>query len=329
VPALFAAKIFPIFIMWETGWDDILGDIFKDALAKVSGSAGGPFWDKLTKGVSQWWYERIENLVSVPGTMEWDEMKQNADAGATRADGGLQKLYKIAAEDKYKKLVSRLRIHLIGHSAGAIFHCHLGPALINAGLRVDGTYFMAPACRTELFEQKLMPLYKSGRIPCYTQFHLSDPVELQDLCTNLYHHSLLYLVSNAFEHHRGQPILGMEKFFLADPLLNTAPGNAAVWDVVTSPTGPKTNPANISNSTSHGGFDNDADTRQAILTRILARRQAARSASAKKTSPPAKAAARAAKSSTIAPAHRSRTGRARSIPPASAPGRSSVKSSPA
>ena len=63
----------------------------------------------------------------------------------------------------------------------------------------------------------------------------------------------------------------MEKF--AKPVIDAKPASAAVWDFIAAPTSP-TDPARRSNSTSHGGFDNDPDTRMAVLTRI-ARRQGA------------------------------------------------------
>ena len=89
VPALFARKIFPVFLMWETGWGDILKAIAKDAFDRVRGVAGAAFWDKAT----DWWNERLENLVSGLGTLEWDEMKENAEAASKNSKGGLQMLY--------------------------------------------------------------------------------------------------------------------------------------------------------------------------------------------------------------------------------------------
>ena len=267
VPALFARRIFPIFLMWESGWADILKDIAKDAFGRVSGMAGASFWGKAT----DWWDERIENLVSGLGTLEWDEMKQNAAAASTNPKGGLQMLYHELRQSEHAALRPRLRFHLIGHSAGAILHADLGTALVEAGLSVDGVYFLAPACRIDLFQSKLLPLYQNGKIKAYTQFHLTDQVERQDTCINIYRRSLLYLVSNAFEHSRGTPILGMEKFFEKRPSLTTQrPKGASVWDWIAAPT-TSDDITRRSNSTSHGGFDDDEDTRLAVIERIVRR----------------------------------------------------------
>jgi len=265
VPALFARKIFPVFIMWESGWADILKAIAKDAFERVAGVAGVTFWGKAI----DWWNERIENLVSGLGTLEWDEMKQNAEAASTNPNGGLQMLYRELLDPKHDDIRSRLRFHLVGHSAGAVLHAHLGAMLVEAGLNVDGIYFLAPACRVELFEQKLMPCYKNGKIRAYTQFHLRDAIERKDTCINIYRHSLLYLVSNAFEHKRHTPILGMEVFSkkMTD-FQNRRSKGTSLWDWIAAPTGNE-DITQRSNATSHGGFDDDDDTRTAVIERII------------------------------------------------------------
>ncbi|MBA3570453.1 MAG: hypothetical protein H0W34_00435 [Pyrinomonadaceae bacterium] len=86
-----------------------------------------------------------------------------------------------------------------------------------------------------------------------------------------------YLVSNAFEHSRGTPILGMETFFEKRPsLTRQRPGRASIWDWIAAPT-TSTDITRRSNSTSHGGFDDDEATRIAVIERIV-RRQSASSA---------------------------------------------------
>jgi hypothetical protein len=109
----------------------------------------------------------------------------------------------------------------------------------------------------------------------FTQFHLRDQVERQDTCINIYRRSLLYLVSNAFEHKRETPILGMESFFEKLPeLTKEHPKRAAVWDWIAAPTTPN-DITKRSSSTSHGSFDDDEDTRLAVIERIVRRQEAA------------------------------------------------------
>jgi hypothetical protein len=269
IPAIFSRKIFPIFIMWETGLWETVFDILADSQTKQKAVTGG-FLD----GVTDWWDERLEGLASAPGTLEWDEMKKNAAAASSKENGGLRLLYHELAQSSFANLRSRLRFHLIGHSAGAIFHANLLPVLLEANLRVDSIYFMAPACRVELFNEKILPSYLNGKVSAYTEFHLTDVAERQDNCASIYRRSLLYLVSNAFEHQHGAPLLGMEKFFdqLQQPT-KVPPKNVQMWDWIAAPTGKRVQFGNRSNSTSHGGFSGDEDTREAILERLAARRQ--------------------------------------------------------
>jgi hypothetical protein len=125
----------------------------------------------------------------------------------------------------------------------------------------------------ELFNQKILPYYRSGKVNVYNEFHLTDAAECQDNCARIYRRSLLYLVPNAFENQRGVPILGMEKFFSVLPQTTEAPPMPGqVWDWIATPT-PKNAPVqNRSACVSHGGFSSDSDTQEAILSRIAARR---------------------------------------------------------
>jgi hypothetical protein len=88
IPALYEHKIFPIFLMWETDlWSTLKGrlsDIVEDQPRRTGG-----FFDR----VKDWWNERLEKLLAVPGTAIWSEMKQNADAISSTAESGGMKLY--------------------------------------------------------------------------------------------------------------------------------------------------------------------------------------------------------------------------------------------
>ena len=276
VPLLFARRIFPIFILWETGLWETLFDILKDVNTKRAAVAGG-----LLDGVIDWWDERLEGLASVPGTRVWDEMKKNAAAASNNPQGGLRLLYKELTRSVYAKIKPRLRFHLIGHSAGAIFHAYLLPVLLGANLRVDGIYLMAPACSIELFASNILPHYQAGKVMAYTQFYLTDLAERQDNCAGVYRRSLLYLVSDAFEHQRKTPLLGMEKYLSNLQQPHTQPSQAGqIWDWIAAPTGQSASSIARSNSTSHGGFSSDSDTREAILERIATRSGAGSTASA-------------------------------------------------
>lgn len=267
IPSLYARRIVPLFIMWETGFLDTVGNILSEALFKNREAGGLP--TDLKNWATERLDERLEGVAARPGTLLWDEMKENAEAASKGADSGLVQLYQTLLNEA-KKLLPRLRIHLIAHSAGSILHAHLLPKLLAENLRVDGLYFLAPAARCELFEEKILPHYRAGKIPCYTQFHLDDRAERDDTCKGIYRKSLLYLVSNAFEGRRGAPILGMEKF-VTSKMRAKPHSRTAVWDWIASPTSLHAPPDSQSSATSHGGFGTEPATVISILDRITAR----------------------------------------------------------
>jgi hypothetical protein len=123
-------------------------------------------------------------------------------------------------------------------------------------------------------------LIKSGAIGRFSLFTLTDQAEQDDDCAGIYHKSLLYLVSNAFEERQrvpllqkdGEPILGMQKFVdgPVGRLLKELPHR---W-VLSPNSTPKGSP-DASLSRSHGGFDDDEATLRATLAIVLGKKAAA------------------------------------------------------
>lgn len=281
VPALFANRVFPVFIMWETGLLDTIQNILEDRLKAPV--AGGGFWEKLLEGARGWVDDRLEELAaSLGGGLLWGEMKDNAK-GANKTGGGMWLMLKILNDPQIvpAHIRARLRFHLIGHSAGSIYHAHLLEPLLSADARVDGVYWMAPAITIKDFRKLVLPHFDAvndaKRVRVFTQFYLTDIAERSDPSAVVYGKSILYLVSNAFEGRRETPLMGMDKFFKLEPDLNarkTTPLDlsvAEIWDWVIAPSSSGTDETNCSQSTTHGGFDNDPATMQAILARIKIR----------------------------------------------------------
>ncbi len=266
IPALYASRIFPVFFMWKTELLQTIDNILIEARGFTKAAAGG-FKDRLRDFVD----DRLEGLIAPASTPIWEEVKENALQATINPNGGMRLLVKELTALP-PALTKRMRFHLIGHSAGAIFHVHLLPELLRVKLKAQGLYLMAPACRVDLFKEKALPAYASGQVPVYTQFQLSDKVEQEDNCASLYNRSLLYLVSNACERKPKTPIVGMEKFV---HLINPAKppsGKVKVWDFISAPTATDAPLTMRCGATSHSAFDNDPDTMGAILERI--RRQA-------------------------------------------------------
>jgi hypothetical protein len=259
IPALYNAKVFPIFLMWETGLWDTLKDRTADLLAHQAKTTGGMF-----DGIKNWWNARLEKLLAVPGTAIWGEMKKNADCLSSYPESGGIKLYNACERSPYFKDMSKVRLHLIGHSAGAIVHSFIVDRLVKEGWQFESVNFMAPAVRSDSFIAEVVPAIKSGKVKAYNQFSLLDSFELKDpTCEPIlgYSRSLLYLVSQSFEHGAVTPILGMQTYFDRQ----IAPLKLPNVTLITSP-------SDASQSTTHGGFDDDPVTMAKVISLITSTR---------------------------------------------------------
>ena len=255
IPALYDNKIFPIFLMWETDLLSTLKNRLQDLLQEQPRPTGG-----LLDNFKRWWNERLEKLLAPPGSLIWGEMKQNAEAISTAADSGGAKLYKACQRSPHFADPAKVRLHLIGHSAGSILHSHVIERLGEAGWNFESVNFMAPAVRVDTFQEKVIPAIKSGKVRRYNQFHLSDEMEQKDAtCKPIlgYGRSLLYLVSQSFEKGQVTPILGMEKYY-AEQIAPQKLPNMHIWPA----------PGKESGSTTHGGFDDDAATMASVIALI-------------------------------------------------------------
>jgi hypothetical protein len=119
---------------------------------------------------------------------------------------------------------------------------------------------LAPAVTVELFKQTVLPRLKDGKVKRLNEFHLTDVVEQADpTCEPIlfYSRSLLYLVSESFENGVRTPILGMEKYFNAH-IGRLGLRNVHAWS----------SPLAASQSTTHGGFDDDRATRDSVISLI-------------------------------------------------------------
>lgn len=252
IPALYDAKVFPIFLMWETDLLSTLKDRLEDKLKGEPRMAGG-----LLDTAKKWWNERLEKLLAHPGSVIWGEMKQNGQAICSVKDSGGLKLYEACSASPWFADPSKVRLHLIGHSAGSIVHSWVVKALGAQGWNFETVNFMAPAVRVDVFNKCVAPALKSGKVRRLNQFHLTDDAEQKDpTCKAIlgYSRSLLYLVSQSFEGGMKTPILGMANYF---PLVAGLPNVHAY-----------TAPGAQSQSTTHGGFDDDTTTMNNVVALI-------------------------------------------------------------
>ena len=280
---LLSAGIYPVSFLWQTDYLHVLKDILEDALRRrrpegVLDASKDFMLDRLD--------DALEPLARVAsGLVEWTQLKQNAILATASATGAAR-----IAAGRIAALMAAdptLEVHLVGHSAGAVFFAPLvqlltargaiesGPldGTSGFGLTIRSCTLWAPACTVELFQQMYQPAIERRRLQHFSLFTLTDKAERDDNCANIYHKSLLYLVSDAFEKfpripivRDGIPILGMEKFVGQDPALVALLGDRWIQAPNTEPVGSP----NASGARHHGDFDNDAATLRATLARILA-----------------------------------------------------------
>jgi hypothetical protein len=270
------AGVFPVYFIWKTDFLTTLKNILQDAISRRKPEG---FLDSSKDFMLDRLDDALEPLARViGGKNEWDEMKQNAIA-ASQPGGGLALVADLLSG--LAKQFPALKVHLIGHSAGSILHggfiSRLGAA--PKPVPIETCTMWAPACTMDLFRSDYLPSIKSGHIKAFANFTMTDKAERDDNCGNIYHKSLLYLVSNAFEsalqkapffrERTGDPILGMAKF------IAQLPSSQRGWDWVQAPNAEPMGSPDASTSHSHGGFDDDAATLSATLARMVGKTKAA------------------------------------------------------
>jgi len=254
IPALYDARIFPIFFMWETDMWSTLKNRFEDLVRDLPKPTGG-----LVDQLKRFWNQRLERALAPAGSIIWDEMKQNAESISKSEESGGILLYRSALRSPHFA-PDKVRLHLIGHSAGAIVHSHLVKQLADRGWKFESVNFLAAAATVKTFQDTILPRVRDGSVKRFRSFQLTDAAEQQDpTCKPMfgYGRSLLYLVSESFEHGARTPILGMERHFSSDV------GALGLPNVECYPA-----PGTATASTTHGGFDNDSRTMRSVLSLI-------------------------------------------------------------
>jgi hypothetical protein len=260
--------IYPFHAMYDTG----MAEELKDALLRVFKSERAESFfkdlkDDLLGKITEKKDRVIEDIVRKPVTPIWEEMKNDAfrpfkpDSNGGTSDGLF--VIKTFAETLAG---AGLKIHLAGHSTGAVLLGHLLDALdtLNRPDLIAGCSLMAPACSVEFYREHYEPRLGGGtkgrekvRLPALDIYNLNEKLEKEDNVGKVYNKSLLYLVSRALERETDKPLLGMQiysKSLTEHKALTIHYSNGR---------------KGVTASSTHGGFDNDAPTMNNILRRIL------------------------------------------------------------
>lgn len=291
--ALLDHQVYPLSFIWNTDFWSTVSNLLADtiALRRPEGI------DDFARGSLDFLLDRLDDgleplACALEGEKLWGEMKQNGQLATQSETGGAR-----LALDLLRQLVaaeSDIELHIVGHSAGAVFHAPLVQLLTSDGeissgpmkgrtgygLSIASCTLWAPACTLRLFKEAYLPAINNGRIRRFTLFTLTDDAEQADHCANIYHKSLLYLVSNAFEERKriplfrpdGEPILGLQKFVERDEEL-TALFTSRVADWIKAPNTRPIGSKLASTAQHHGDFDDDLATVRATLARILEQTQ--------------------------------------------------------
>ena len=253
---------FPVHFVWETGLAASLWDAVKDHLP---GRSRGLLDDAFDKAV--------EVIVRhVPGARAtWSEMKVDA-AAASKPDTGGAWYFATKLGEFVRANPGAITVHTVGHSAGSIFHSHLIPQLLSAGVpSIASLDLLAPAIRVVEFEDRLMKKSVLDRIEHLAMFTMSEAFEKKDTCIGVYGKSLLYLIRASLEVEPQAEILGLQECVRRDDALTKlfgTPGSGSQGEVMWSKT-VGGGPFSSTTSTSHGGFDNNAPTMNSLARRIL------------------------------------------------------------
>ena len=271
--------IYPVHIMWESGAVESIRHIIADYLTDADERAAGPVADwmrRLRDGLIEAKDRSLELTVAGAGGALWQEMKENARLSSEhrRRQGAMQLIAKhVAAATKGMAPgeLAKWELHVVAHSAGSIYAAYAMPHLLGCGIPLKSMHLLAPAITVELFRAAMLPRIEAGACPVPDTYVLSDVGERDD-DVGPYGKSLLYLVSNAFEPSRGTPLIGMERYVRQVEDLPPPPDDAvsrllAPQLVVAGED--KRGALGPSRSDRHGGFDNDPETLNSVLRRIL------------------------------------------------------------
>ncbi len=210
-----AAGIYPIHFIWHTSFLEEVRDVL---IARGAGLPGAP----RRRDALGWVGDRLRSardglleMAARPlGRAVWSEMRADARGACIGRGTGAGPAFLLL--DRLRATGAPIAYHLVGHSAGAVFHCHLLDWFVRNAQPVRSCTFLAPAVTCARFLRAVQPAE-----PLLGAFHLAglpDADERADHCgelpgpgTPLYHKSLLYLVAYSFEDEPPARLLGLAR----------------------------------------------------------------------------------------------------------------------
>ncbi len=269
------AGIYPIHFIWHTGLVEEVGDLLfgkssKSATAPGEAPVRGWLMDKLRDAKD----EILEIAARPLGKPIWGEMKTDA-LDACRGHGGGGAGPAFALLDRLKAKGLKIEYHLVGHSAGSILQCHLFDWFVRNGVRVRTCSYLAPAVTTELFRSTIQA--NDRALGAFYLHTMTDKDECDDHCgevpgtsVDIYHKSLLYLVSHSFETEAPTKLLGLARNVAEGPDKRTEDTDSKVrqWLKANATVDYHRPQLERPGATLHGSFDSDPYTLTALITHM-------------------------------------------------------------
>ena len=222
--ALFAAEIYPVFLVWDTPW-------YADMQGWLYGNANVRPDTVIPK--NNWYFSRpsmLANAAEFPAPRMWKQIERRAHEASRREDGAGRLL---ADAIHYNRTKKDFEIHLIGYGAGDLVLPDLAALLPP----VASCNLWAPATTMEQFRTSYATMLDSGHLGHLT-IQAMDPSDERDCQMGPLPGSLLELVSDVLAvkdldveriydelSARGfpldpEPVLGLDRYLAVDPDVN-------------------------------------------------------------------------------------------------------------
>jgi hypothetical protein len=189
-------RVYPLFFAWQSGPAETLLDHLADTVkGRLPFGLGFDFSEQADRAVElvarasfRWmWDEMKENARAASGPINdqraiaWPLTSSSAQTAMAAMPGASLTVLRLA-EYIRQHPDQTIRVHLVGHSAGAIFHAALLQRLVDAAIPVASMALLAPAIRVNEFARDILPHLGVGQVDRFTTFNLSDRRELDDVC---------------------------------------------------------------------------------------------------------------------------------------------------
>lgn len=258
--------VYPVYFVWETGILETIGQFLSGAMFRAR-------VQKRMRDVWDWTTDPIVEAAAraAGGGFLWGGMKRGAELAGSDDSGAAYFLHGL--NDICRGLPTR-EIHAMGHSAGSIFHSYVLPLARKLGVpSLKSLHLLAPAIKTTLFKNQILPLWNDGWVENIAVFTMREKLEKADNCMGLYRKSLLYLIFHALELLPRTSIVGLQECITRDKDLAATFGLSGPPDPRAEVIWSESNagPRSSSESHTHGGFDDDPSTMESVLRRILSK----------------------------------------------------------